>query len=335
MLYLCSVIKNKQLKTPAQEDKVGTKIMKTIKDIIEKWDEMYELVMVGTADVNNDSWKKTQQAFMLQDDDMDAARELIKNLCEEWSTLTEDDITNEKDWPIVMKFIGDMLALSGTNSDYPFYIYDGEVGILAYLDDDIIKENGLEEHNGIAFVPGYALDIIPDKEEGACWTVDDSYSCYSGCSDIDNHTIVCMENDQRLSHEEWVTDMYAASDEYVRQLLTHTNSYYDWTSWRTNAIETIEQKIESFDENLCGVDNDEEVKESVNYLKKWLREYKEQWEEIVSEYSDPLGFADSKKETADFLSVLNDVCMPDDLLDETYQAVGEFKKELENETHIS
>lgn len=316
---------------------MGNISMKTIKEISEKWSEMYNWSCLVQHDINNDSWKRTQQVFMLTDGDMDAARVLIKNLCEEWSKLTEDDFTNKKDRPVIMKFIGDMLALSGTNSHYPFYIYDGEVGILAYLDDDIIEENGLEEHGcGMAFVPGYALDIIPDKGEGACGTYDDSYTCYSGCVNIGNHTIVNIENEESLLHEEWVTDAYAESDEYARELLTITNRYCSWTSWRTETIDDIESELKSYDEYFCCDDDDEEVDivDMKNDLKKWLREKKQEWDKTVSAYSDPLGFADSKKETADFLSVLNDVCMPDDLRYVSYQVVDGFKKELEKEAQI-
>lgn len=226
--------------------------MKTIRETINKWNEMYEFAKASSPAADNKVW---------------------------------------------MKSIGDLLVQS-SQYDYAFYIYKGEVGIISAVDDKTIKEKGYESFNGIAFVPGYDMsDVLNcnDNDEPHL-TLDDSYSCYGGCTDIDIHSVVNPENEQRLS-DDWVSDVYADTDEYERELCRLTDRYCDWTSSRSSMVDKI---IDAINE---GED---------------LSALKEEWESTVAKYHDSLGAC---IKPVDFASVVDDALCATDVL-----AYGEYKR---------
>lgn len=102
-------------------------------------------------------------------------------------------------------------------SDYAFYIYNGEVGVLCEIDKSLIKEKGYESFNGIAFVPGYDMSEVLSLtlDEVPVLTNDDCYSGYGGLTDIDVLECRCMENDDRMELN-WWSIVWADSDEFNR-----------------------------------------------------------------------------------------------------------------------
>lgn len=190
--------------------------MKTIKEITEKWNAMYELVIGGCTSVENTIWQKMQKVFMITDGNMAEAYDLRRKYIEDCDGLTEDDVCKDKDIPIHMKFIGDLLSLSN-NKDYAFYIYNGEVGVLCEIDDKTIKAKGYESFNGIAFIPGYDIEevLAGHLDTKPHLTNDDVYSGYTGCCDIDVQECRCIENEQHMELN-WWTDAWAKSDEFGR-----------------------------------------------------------------------------------------------------------------------
>lgn len=206
----------------------------------------------------------------------------IAETIKKWNELydaAEGNNPNEK-----MQSIITTLTEQSKNSEYIFYVYKGEVGILCYLDKDIANEKGYENDGQIVFVPAYDMaESCKDiADEHCCGTYEDSYDEYGGCMSIDLHTVVNIENEQCLVCV-WVSDEYADSDEYQRELCTETDRYYDWTSERTRMIDNI---IDAMDEE------------------KDLSELENEWCEKVSQYKDPLGFDYHDK--AQFSSVLSD-----------------------------
>lgn len=274
--------------------------MKTVKETIAKWNEMYELVFEGATDINNASWKKMQSVFMLSDKSMNDAKNIVNEFVEKYSELTQEDIDNENDWPLVMKCIGDLLVIS-INDDYLFYIYDGEVGVI--YDDE--------------FVPGYdmATKLSENGDDTPQYTYDDSYACYGGCTDIDERTVKNVENDQRTICT-WVSVVYADSDEYTRELLTLTTQYHDWTSERTRKIEAIEQTIDKYNDELSfynGV-KDDELEEGditrrdmlIKHLKESIKIHIQSWNNTCNNYCDPLGWRNNCDSTTDFKELYED-----------------------------
>ena len=92
------------------------------------------------------------------------------------------------------------------------------------------------------------------------------------------------ENEQKLILE-WVTLPYADSDLYQRELCTTTNDYCEWKSKRTRFIENLLDDIAIFGK----ISNDRE----------------KEWNDIRSEYCDPLGWDWENK--ASFQSILDEI----------------------------
>jgi len=287
--------------------------MKTIKEIIEKWNAMYELVIGGCTSVENTIWQKMQKVFMITDGNMAEAYDLRRKYIEDCDGLTEDDVCKDKDIPIHMKFIGDLLSLSN-NKDYAFYIYNGEVGVLCEIDDKTIKAKGYESFNGIAFIPGYDIEevLAGHLDTKPHLTNDDVYSGYTGCCDIDVQECRCIENEQHMELN-WWTDAWAKSDEFVRELLVTTTQYYEWTSERRRTIDAICQKWERYDEELGWYNGvpDEDLEQDdikkrdglIESLKRSIKRLKEDWEKTCSNYEDPFGLRDCEHNTIDFENV--------------------------------
>lgn len=239
--------------------------MKTIRETIEKWNEMYDLVIAGAPDANNDAWKRVKEVFMLDgytvEERMQKARSIIKTFTEEWAVLTEDDMAEDKDCKVWMKCLGGLLELSG-QGDFAFYIYKGEVGILCEIDDDVIKAKSYESFNGVAFVPGYDiavvladyLDEIPDL------TNEDIYGGYQGCWDIDVQECRHMENNEHMELN-WWSNAWAKSDEFNRMF--GKGGEYTW----------------KLKERMYNGEMDEQ-------------EARKLWEEEKKHYEDPIGCDD-------------------------------------------
>lgn len=188
----------------------------------------------------------------------------IRETIEKWNELyaaAQGSNLNEK--------MQSVITALANNSEYVFYVYKGEVGILCYLDDDTANAKGYASDGQIAFVPAYDMEgVCKDLDNGACATYEDSYDAYCGCMSIDLHTVTNIENEQRLLHYTWVSDVYAESDEYQRELLTITDKYYDWTSERSRMIDKI---IDAMDRGIA------------------LAGLKKEWCWRISLYKDPLG----------------------------------------------
>ena len=122
--------------------------MKTLKETVDKWNAMYELVVIGATDISNDVWKNMQEVFMLSDEKMQEAWTIAGNFVKDWGKLTEDDIEGDKDYLVWMKCICDLLRLS-SQSDYAFCIHDGVVGILndnKFIPGDEFNEKLIQSH---------------------------------------------------------------------------------------------------------------------------------------------------------------------------------------------
>lgn len=100
-------------------------------------------------------------------------------------------------------------------------------------------------------------------------TMDDSYGAYSGCSEIVETDVRCYEDEQRLECC-WVTEDWAESDQWERELAIVTDDYYGWTSERTRFINALHQDIDLYGE----IDESRE----------------QEWEQICSRFSNPLGW---------------------------------------------
>ena len=191
--------------------------MKTIKEIAEKWNEMYELVIAGAPDITNASWKRINDVFMIRDTAMSVALNAAASFVKEWDNLTADDMDEDKDSYVWMKCIADLLGLS-SQDDYAFYTHNGEVGVLCELDAETIKAAGFESFNGVAFVPGYALQTLQcrvGEDEKPRLSEEDCYSGYSGCCKISVQECRNIENEERMLLG-WWSDNWAKSDEFAR-----------------------------------------------------------------------------------------------------------------------
>ena len=235
--------------------------MKTIEETIEKWNEICDLVIAGAPDANNTSWQRVKDVFGMKE----YPTEVISEFCTAWNKSSEEDTDDDKKaWPLIMKCIDGLLDNS-TLYDYAFYLHNGEVGILADVSRDVAKKKGYEEFNGITFVPGYDMEeVIEHKEYTPHQTDDDCYSSYC-YGVIGLHECVNPENEEHLI-EGWWSDVYAVQDEYIREL-TDKGRLANHTSERDSMIDSIVEAIENYD--------------SLDYLK-------EEWEETVAEYNDPL-----------------------------------------------
>lgn len=284
--------------------------MKTVKETIEKWNEIYDLVIAGAPDANNTSWQRVKDVFGIKE----YPTEVISEFCTAWNKLSEEDADDDKKvWPLIMECIDGLLDNS-TLYDYAFYIYNGEVGVLCEIDDKTIKAKGYESFNGIAFIPGYDIEevLAGHLDTKPHLTNDDVYSGYTGCCDIDVQECRCIENEQHMELN-WWTDAWAKSNEFVRELLVTTTKYYSWTSERKHMIDAIQQTLEKHNEELGwynGIADDEldpdDIKKRdrwVESLKNCIKSHKEDWEKTCSNYEDPLGWRDYEHNTIDFENV--------------------------------
>ena len=235
--------------------------MKTIKETISKWNEMYDLVMAGASDADSDTWKRVNEVFMLASGRCEKLQNIINTFTNEWAALTEEDMAEDKGCKVWMKCIGNLLSLSGQD-DYAFYIYDGEVGVLCEIDDKDIKAKGYEDYNSIAFIPGYDMEsVLGDHlDESPHLTNEDCYSGYCECCDIDVQECRNIEN-KCCKILDWWSNDWAKSDEFDI-LFGEDGKYTDELKGRMDSGEIDEQKARKL------------------------------WEEKKKAYEDPIGCLD-------------------------------------------
>ena len=129
-----------------------------------------------------------------------------------------------------------------------WYSWKGEEGIIIDHAIDNIKACA-ESDDGKYFYP---FSLLPDEDYEPLQTEDDTEAGSSGCGE----EIVCTQiqnpgNEQKLSVFLFITETYSKDDVFCREILTETDSYYDWTSERTkfikryaNAEKTEKEKAE-------------------------------------------------------------------------------------------
>jgi hypothetical protein len=108
------------------------------------------------------------------------------------------------------------------------------------------------------------------------------------------------------------------SDKFVRELLTLTTKYNNWTSERFCMCSQIDNLLTKYDEQLRWYDgrpdedlDDEDKKERstvVGELQNDIKELKKEWEEIVAKYEDPEGWAYFEDCTVEFQNLLDGEC---------------------------
>ena len=187
--------------------------MKTIKETIEKWNEMYDFVLTGATGVNNMLWQRVKDVFGIKDYPAD----VITDFRSAWNELSQEDAEeDEKVWPLITKCIEGLLSKSPL-TDYAFYLYKGEIGILCEIDAEVIKAKGYESFDGVAFIPGDDMrEVLADKlNDEPLLCNDDAYSQYCGLSEIILTECRCMENEEHTELN-WWSKAWSESDEFNR-----------------------------------------------------------------------------------------------------------------------
>lgn len=198
------------------------------------------------------------------------------------------------------------------DSNYHVYSHAGYDGILTHADNVTDPDRFFDDGAQTVFVPCEDLESsIIDKNITPLGTTDDSYSDYS-YGEITDTRCVNPEYEQGLIYGWWHKE-YAESDRYVRELLTITNSYYNWTSERSRMADRLE-------DILTG-------EGSAESMRRQLARAKQDWEETCSQYSDPLGYADMSGDegaTADFGNVLSYALVGCDATDAGLEAAQDY-----------
>lgn len=167
-----------------------------------------------------------------------------------------------------------------TNNNLPIFTFKGESGVLMEVEAN--------HSRGIDFVPFGKLDTDTlDLDDIRGLTSESDYA--EEGEEITDEAIVNDENEQRLMVDcVWSTIDYHKSDLYVRELLVTTNDHYDWTSERRRMINKIYDSIKNdrFDAQKS--------------------ELEKEWNEIVAQYSDPLGIAEFHDNDINFESLVEE-----------------------------
>lgn len=187
--------------------------MKTIKETLDKWNEMYDLVIGNAADAANAGWQQVYDVFAIDEQHRDSAKAVIHLFTKTWDDWKDDG--QDKLFFIWMNCIAELLHLS-SQSEYAFYLHNGIVGVLCELDTATIA-NAYDWFNGIAFVPGNELHKVADHAlyDLPHLTEDDMYSGYCGIWDIEIDECANLENDEQMYFGWWSTS-YVMSDEFRR-----------------------------------------------------------------------------------------------------------------------
>lgn len=199
---------------------------------------------------------------------------------------------------------------AATGKNLPIYTYEGELGVL------------YENYTGYCYMPEFVpMDEFLTKEsinfDNVRWVTVGADCCEEG-EEITDEPIRNEENDQKLMVDGvWSPVTTNKSDEYVRELLTETTQYHDWTSERTHMYECLEQDIEKANEELCfyngykddELETDEREKRDnlIAGLQHVIRDRKKDWEDTCAEYEDPEGWADYTDVTTDFKDLFDNV----------------------------
>lgn len=119
------------------------------------------------------------------------------------------------------------------NNNNQVYTLNGTLVFLAYTDD----MPNVAPIEVVGNIGAYSINDYNGCD--VCLTTDDVYSAPSdGGTAIIAANCVNPENGQKLV-EGWWTEQYSKEDEFNREYLTTTDSYYDWTSERTRMINRI------------------------------------------------------------------------------------------------
>ena len=169
---------------------------------------------------------------------------------------------------------------AATGRDLPIFTYEGQLGVLyqvhehdAYFDDFLPMEKFLNLDSIDFDLIGYLTSESDYADEG---------------EEITDKPIVNPENEQKLIVDDvWSTVTYNQSDEYERELLISTSRYHNWTSRRSKMLDRIYDVLTAEDDE----DNEKEEK---------LATLRNEWEEICSQYSDPVGCEEWNENKADF-----------------------------------
>lgn len=198
-------------------------------------------------------------------------------------------------------------AAKGRDLKLPIYTYKGKLGVIYEVDYPCCC--GVPE-----FIPMDEFlakdDIGYDRVQ---WVNVGADGCEEG-EEITDRPIRNEENAQKLLVDcVWSTVECNKSDEFCRELLVTTDQYYRWTSERKKMIESIQQMLEKYDEELSCYDGiaDDELEsderkdrdEWIEYLKDRIKSHKNDWEETCSKYEDPLEWRDYEHNSIDFENV--------------------------------
>ena len=171
---------------------------------------------------------------------------------------------------------------AATGKTLPIFTFKGELGILMEV------MNPKSHAWGTDFVPFSKLNT--DNIDYDCIHGLTSESDYAEeGEEITDQPIVNDENEQRLIVDcVFSTVNYWKSDMYCRQLLVTTTRFYDWTSDRRRMIDMIHESIKN-----------DRFEEQKNELEK-------EWNEMVSQYSDPCGTAEFQPNSIEFDSLVEE-----------------------------
>ena len=167
--------------------------------------------------------------------------------------------------PILIGYMYDVLT----------YKYNGKEVIMLHDDEMADSEFSSYLNDGCSINPYLAtnelLAYITRNEIKECATYDDCYSIPESGAEIIHTQVKNIELDQHLIYE-WVTKAYAEWDEFEREYLDKTDSYYHWTSQRTYFIERIRRINEAYEYDHDSDWRDEELEE---LRQEWEKEVKE------------------------------------------------------------
>jgi hypothetical protein len=181
-----------------------------------------------------------------------------------------------------------------TGRELHIFTYNGVLGVLMSV------KNSAEQAWIIDFVPLSKIDVNT-WDTDAIRNLTNEDDCAEEGEEITDRPLVASGNPQKLLVDcVWSTVAYNKSDEYVRQLLTSTDQYYDWTSDRTRMIDNIYDALRKHEREY----NELTDEHGETWLNNTIAGLRKDWEKTCAAYEDPCGFAEFFENTTNFDELL-------------------------------
>jgi hypothetical protein len=186
----------------------------------------------------------------------------------------------------------------------PIYTYQGKLGVL--YDGDFLTLEELIAKDDIDY------ELITTSDDDPSHSMDDGWEIVH----------VDMQNPDRTKElvKSWVHPVFAASDEYVRQLLITTNSEYAWQSERSVIVARLKELMHGYDEK---------IEKLMKELKDSIQVMNEEWDETCSHYENAASW--DVYSAPDFQYVIDEVLKKDTFCDSVKTVAQKVADELNEE----